>query len=232
MLDIDIRQDLALAHRIIAHLKLDDHTYTHISMRPAGASYFYIAPFGLIFNEVMPGDLIQIPLDKSAARDIEENYNLTGYMTHSSLYNSKPEINAAIHLHTPEIVAVSSIKDGLMPLSQWALHFYEKVSYANYDSLILDTHNGNKIAASMGDNKTLLMRNHGSLTIGKDIQEAMFYTYHLQKACEAQILTLSMGKDFYSPEEKICKKAVKDLLSFEENLGHRDWKAWRRLINF
>jgi ribulose-5-phosphate 4-epimerase/fuculose-1-phosphate aldolase len=75
------------------------------------------------------------------------------------------------------------------------------------------------------------MRSHGSLTCGRTIQEAMFYTYHLQKAAEAQVLALSMNQPLIIPNDEICKKTVKDLLTFEQNLGERDWQAWLRLIN-
>jgi ribulose-5-phosphate 4-epimerase/fuculose-1-phosphate aldolase len=232
MIDQTTRHDLALAYRIISYLKMDDHTYTHISMRPTNADYFYIAPFGLCFGEIMPRDLLKIPLHKPISRTIEEYYNLTGYMTHSSIYRTRPDLNAAIHVHTHEIVAVSSIQDGLMPLSQWALHFYKKISYFDYNSLILEEDNSDKIASSLGTNSVMMMRNHGSITCGKDIQEAMFYTYHLQQACKTQVQALGMNKELIMPSHETCTQAVKDLLSFEQQLGHRDWKAWSRLINF
>lgn len=80
------------------------------------------------------------------------------------------------------------------------------------------------------DNFVMLMCNHGSITCGQTIQEAMFYTYHLEQACKTQCLTLAMNRELSIPSEEICSKAVKDLLSFEGNLGERDWHAWVRLI--
>ncbi len=66
----------------------------------------------------------------------------------------------------------------------------------------------------------MLFRNHGAITCGKTIHEAMFYTYHLEQACK-ELIILSV---------EICKQTVKDLLSFEEDLGKRDWAAWLRLV--
>lgn len=74
------------------------------------------------------------------------------------------------------------------------------------------------------------MKNHGSLTCGRTIQEAMFYTYHLQQACKTQCLSLSMNQALTVPDPLTCEKAVKDLLSFEADLGARDWQAWLRRI--
>ena len=229
-MDQQLKHDLALAYHIIAHLKMDDHTYTHISVRPAGADYFYMAPFGLSFSEVMPGDLLKISIaDMDKARQGDE-YNITGYIIHGSIYAARSDINAVIHLHTHEIVAVSSIKEGLMPINQWAMHFYNNVSYSDYDSLVMHNESRDKIASDLGRNKVMLLRNHGSVVCGNDLQEAMFYNYHLHQACKAQILALSMGRELIIPPEHVLKKTADDLLSFEPDLGHRDWNAWKRII--
>ena len=110
------------------------------------------------------------------------------------------------------------------------MHFYGHVSYSEYDSLVTHHESSDKIASDLGKNKVMLLCNHGSVTCGYDIQEALFYTYHLHQACKAQIQTLSMGRDVITPSKNVLEKTVTDLLSFEKNLGHRDWKAWKKII--
>ncbi len=61
--------------------------------------------------------------------------------------------------------------------------------------------------------------------------EAMFRAYHLEMACKTQCLILQTSQEIIFPSKEICQQAVKDLLSFEENLGERDWHAWVRRIN-
>ncbi len=231
MSDSDIKADLALAYHILSYLRIDDHTYTHLSARPKGSNYFYILPFGFMFEEVTPDNLLKVSLDGKVMEGEELEYNITGYLTHSSIYRKRPDIGSIFHLHTHATIAVSSITEGLMPINQWALHLYNGISYADYDSLVLGPNSGMQIAQSLKDNFVMLLRNHGSITCGRDIQEAMFYTYHLEQACIAQIQTLSMGKELVMPDKATCAKAVKDILSFEPNLGHRDWKAWKRKIS-
>lgn len=231
-MDHQVKQDLALAYRIVAHLKMDDHTYTHISARPEGADYFYMAPFGMTFAEVNAKDLIKIPLSEIHKAKKNDQYNITGCIIHGAIYEARNDINSIMHLHTHEIVAVSSIKEGLMSINQWALHFYDSVSYSDYDSLVMYQESRDKITSDLGSNKVMLLRNHGSITCGSDLQEALFYTYHLQQACKTQIYTLSMGQEIVVISANDCKKTMKDLLSFEENIGHRDWKAWQRIISF
>lgn len=228
---MSIKDDLALAYRILAHLKWDDHTYTHLSARdPHDANAFYIYPFGLKFEEVEPQHLLRVSLEGDILEGQEYQYNRTGYIIHGNIYKHRPDLQAVFHLHTPESVAVSVQPDGLLPISQWALHFYNRVSYHGYDSLALAHDQGQQLIRDLGDNKVMLLRHHGMLTCGATLQEALFYSYHLQKACETQCLILAMNQPFMSPPVAVCEKAVHDLLSFEKNLGERDWLAWKRVV--
>jgi len=76
----------------------------------------------------------------------------------------------------------------------------------------------------------MLLRNHGMITCGTTIHEAMFYCYHLELACKTQIAALSSGVELIIPDKKICQQANYDLLNFEKDLGFRDWQAWIRWI--
>ncbi len=230
MEDFQIKQNLVFAYKILAHLGLDDHTYTHLSARSSDKQSYYIYPFGMKFAEVDQDSLIRADFDCRILEGLEYQYNKTGYIIHSNIYKARSDINAIFHIHTPEIVAVSTIKEGLMPLSQWALHFYNRTSYSDYDSLALLEEQGNKIAKDLGENLTMLLRNHGSITCGKTIYEALFYTYHLNLACKAQICTLSQNKEIVIPDEATCIQSSNDLINFEKNLGKRDWDAWVRYL--
>ncbi|OGT37067.1 MAG: hypothetical protein A3F12_01185 [Gammaproteobacteria bacterium RIFCSPHIGHO2_12_FULL_38_14] len=229
---MSVREDLATAYQILAYLKYDDHTYTHLSARDVtDQNAFYIYPFGLRFEEVEPQSLLKVTLDGEVQEGQEYQYNKTGYVIHGAIYKYRPDIQAVFHLHTPESLAVSALAAGLLPISQWALHFYDRISYHAYDSLALNVEQGQHLIHDLGNNNVMLLRNHGMITCGKTIQEAMFYTYHLQKACETQCLMLSMGKKYIVPSREICEQAVSDLLSFEKNLGERDWQAWKRFLS-
>jgi len=226
-----LKQDLADAYKILAHLGLDDHTYTHLSVRAQDKNSFYIYPFGLRFEEVEADNLMKISLDGEVLLGEEYQYNRTGYVIHCNIYKVRPDINAIFHLHTPATVAVSSLKEGLMPINQWALHFYKRVAYHDYNSLALEKEQGKTLANDLGEYLVMLLRGHGSIICGKTIQEALFYTYRLELACKTQCMTLAMNRDLIVPSPDICQKSVNDLLSFETNLGERDWLAWLRLLN-
>lgn len=225
----EIKQNLAYAYQIISHLKMDDHTYTHLSARAEEETEYYIYPFGLRFSEVTPNNLMKVTLKGEVTQGSEQQYNQTGYVIHGSIYQYRKNIKAIFHLHTPASVAVSAMKKGLLPISQWALHFYNLIAYHDYNSLALHhEEHGTKIVEDLGDLNVMLLRNHGMITCGKTIMEAMFYAYHLEMACKTQCLALQSSEELIYPSEAICKQSVQDLLNFEKDLGRRDWDAWVR----
>jgi ribulose-5-phosphate 4-epimerase/fuculose-1-phosphate aldolase len=231
MNDQNIRNKLAYAYRILKYLGLDDHTYTHLSARSSLDDSFYIYPFGLRFEDVTANTLLRASFSGETLEGSSHQFNKTGYMIHGAIYKKRPDIRAIFHIHTPEIVAVSACAEGLMPISQWALHFYGKVAYHAYDSLVFHCPQGDQLVDDLGQNYTMLLRNHGSVTSGRTLEEAMFFTYHLHKACQTQCHALSLNQPLITPSHTVCEKTVTDLLNFEKNLGERDWKAWVRLIN-
>lgn len=226
------KTDLASAYRILAYLGLDDHTYTHLSVRADDPCLFHIYPFGDRFEEATAESLLTVSQSGHVVEGKEHHVNQTGYVIHGSIYQARPDIQAIFHIHTPAIVAVSCLKEGLLPLNQWALHFYGRIAYHEYDSLALESATqGQRLAHDLADKLVLLLRHHGSITCGRTIQEALFYTYHLEKACQTQCLTLAMNREPLMLSPATCERTVKDLLSFEKDLGARDWAAWLRLIN-
>lgn len=227
-----IRAELAYAYRIIAELQMDDHTYTHLSARIDSQDEYYIFPFGLRFEEVTPDSLLKMSMYKDKNVLEEYQHNQTAYAIHGSIYNNRPDVNVIFHLHTPATVAVSAMKRGLLPLSQWALHFYNQVSYYNYNSLVIDEETqGMEMAHALSKKNILFLRNHGFIVCAKYIREALFYCYHLEQACKTQIMALAANEELIVPNDMICEKANTELLTFETNLGERDWQAWVRKIN-
>ena len=228
---MQIKKNLSYAYRILGKLGMDDHTYTHLSARPEGADYFYIYPFGCRFDEVTEDILLKVSLDGEILEGDEYQYNKTGYIIHGSIYRARPDLNAVFHLHTVPTVAVSAMKEGLMPISQWALHFYDQIAYHDYNSLALDNdEHGNMLINDLADKKVMLLRNHGYIASGATIHEAMFYCHHMEYACKTQIAALSAGVELVKPSHDICKKANSDILGFEQDLGIRDWQAWVRWV--
>lgn len=231
-----LKETLARCYYILAKKGLDDRTYTHLSARLAGEEAYYIYPLGLLFEEVTPDKLIKVDFDGNILEGSEKTFNETGYVIHSSVYKTRPDMNAVFHLHTTAGVAVSSMKQGLLPLSQFAFHFYNRLSYHGYDALNLDKRSqGQNLVKDLGPhNKAMILENHGTMTCGQTQEEALFYMLFLEEACKVQIAALSAGLDnLHIPPKSVCEQAYKDMTAFEQgNIGKRDFEAECRVIDF
>lgn len=241
--EIALKKDLAFAHRVLAHLRLDDHTYTHLSARIPHEEQdgFWMSRFGYTFAEVTTDHLTYILLnDIFNHTELKHTLlsetqspliNTTGPMIHGAVYRARPDVKVIFHLHTPAMVAISNMKNGLLPLSQWALQFYDHISYHDYSALALEPSCGDAIAKDLGQSKVLMLRHHGVILCGNTIQEVLYYAYHLERACQTQCLMASHHASLCEiPDHVLCIKARDQLLSFEDNIGNRDWHAWIRVV--
>lgn len=231
MSDRITRENLAAAYHLVAHYGYDDLTFAHLSARTLAGDAFFINPFGLLFEEVTASRLLTVNFAGEVLQGEEYQYNRTGYVIHGSIYKHRPELNCVFHLHTEASIAVSAMPEGLLPLSQWALHFYNRVAYHDYNSLALTPEeHENALVNDLAQHKILFLRNHGILIAGETIHEAFIYLHHLERACRTQIKILSMTEKPITPSATICEQSVKDLLGFEKDIGKRDWLALLRLL--
>ncbi len=227
-----IRIQLAAAYRILADMKMDDLTYTHLSARLPGADAYFIYPFGFLFEEVTASSLLKVSLDGKILEGQESQYNQTGYVIHGNIYKKRPDVNAIFHLHTTAGVAVSAMECGLLPLSQFSFHFYNRLAYHGYDSLTLDhQRQGGNLVKDLGKKKAMILHNHGTLTCGATVQEAFLYMYFLERACSVQCAVLSSGQKVIIPPHEVCEQAAQDVRDFEPDFGGRDWATLLRKLD-
>jgi ribulose-5-phosphate 4-epimerase/fuculose-1-phosphate aldolase len=127
------RVDLAACYRLIAHFGLNELTYNHISARIPGEQIL-INSFGLLFDEVCASNLVKVDLAGTVLDDpLGNGINEAGYVIHSAIHTGRPDVACVIHTHTAAGMAVSAQKQGLLPLSQNAMLFYEQLGYHDYE---------------------------------------------------------------------------------------------------
>jgi ribulose-5-phosphate 4-epimerase/fuculose-1-phosphate aldolase len=190
-----IRVDLAAAYRLVAYYGWDDLIFTHLSARvPGPEHHFLLNPYQLMFEEVTASSLVKVGMDGNPVGETSFMTNAAGFTIHSALHMAREDAHAVMHLHTPHGQAVSAHNDGLLPLTQTAMLIRGEVAYHDYEGVALDLDERERIVADLGDKGAMLLRNHGTLTVGETVGEAFVKMYFLERACEAQILALSAGE--------------------------------------
>jgi ribulose-5-phosphate 4-epimerase/fuculose-1-phosphate aldolase len=192
----ETRVDLAAAYRLVAHYGWDDLIFTHISARVPGPDHhFLINPYGLMFSEISASNLVKVDLDGNVLEPTPYFVNPAGFTIHSAVHAAREDAHCVLHLHTIAGVAVSCQKDGLLPLNQTSMLIRDEVAYHEYEGVALDLDERPRLVADLGTKKAMLLRNHGTLTVGANVPEAFLAMYFLEQACAMQIAALAAGTE-------------------------------------
>src|SRR5215472_11183766 len=183
-----VRVDLAACYRLIAHFGWDDLILTHNSARvPGEPDHILINPMGLMFNEITASNLLKVDLDGNLIEPSEYEPIYAGIVIHGAIYLGRPDVECVIHTHTEADIAVGALEEGLLPLSQWAMRFYNRLGYHEYEGVSLDLDERERLQQSIGNNPVLVLRNHGLLATGRNVAEAFSLTYHFERSAESQL---------------------------------------------
>lgn len=198
-----LRCELAAAFRLAALFGWDDNVATHMSARLPDGS-FLLNPFGLLFEEITASSLMRMDLEGNVL-EIPEGLmlNPAAYAVHSAVLEGRPDAQCAIHFHTQDGVAVSTLKEGLLPLSQNALLIWSDVAYHDFEGIVSADEEKPRMQADLGDKHLMILRNHGTLALGDSVGAAFYRIQALEWACTAQVRTLSMGRELIMPEQSV-----------------------------
>lgn len=196
----NVRVDLAAVYRLVHHFGWDDLVFTHASARvPGEDGTFLINPFGLLFEEITASSLVKVDTEGNTVLESEYQANEAGFIIHGGVLGARPDINCVIHLHTPYGQAVSAQAQGLLPLTQTAMFLDGDIGYHDFEGTASDLDERERLAADLGDKNCLILRNHGTLTVGEHASDAFARIYFLERACKSQILAQSDKADLHMP---------------------------------
>lgn len=227
-----VRVDLAACYRLVALYGMTDQIYTHISARVPGTDdQFLINPYGQLFHEITASSLVKVDINGRVIGETTHDVNAAGFTIHSAVHSARHDATCVIHTHTTAGMAVSTLKDGLMPITQHALLFYGDIGYHDYEGIALDLEERERIIADLGQSSALILRNHGLLTVGRTVAEAFNRVYHLERACQAQIAALSCGVAITVPSEAVRERTALQSKGNGQPIGSKGWPALLRLLD-
>lgn len=217
------RLQLAACYRIFAMLGWTEMIYNHITVRlPHSVSgddkQFLINPFGLHYSEVTASNLVKINLKGDILDGSNFPVNPAGFVLHSTLHDGIEGAHCVMHTHTTAGVAVASLKDGLSQSNFYSAQLHDMVAYHDFEGITVHMEEGPRVLKSIGNKRAVILRNHGLLSWGSTLPEAFAILWTLQRACEIQMATLSMGQPLPVPEA-VAAKCTRDSLQFDQKHG-------------
>jgi ribulose-5-phosphate 4-epimerase/fuculose-1-phosphate aldolase len=197
-----IRIALACAYRMVAHYGWDDLIFTHLSARiPGPEHHFLLNPYNLMFEEVTASSLVKVDVQGNPVEPTPFITNPAGFTIHSAIHMAREDAHAVMHLHTPAGQAVSAHSEGLLPLTQTAMLIRGQVAFHEYEGVAVDLGERERLVADLGTKNAMILRNHGTLAVGKNVGECFIRLYYLERACQAQIMALSAGDNLNTPPQ-------------------------------
>ena len=202
------RVDLAAAYRLVAAFKWDDLVFTHVSVRVPGAdNQFLINPYGLMFEEITASSLVKIDTSGNKLDDSPYDVNPAGFTIHSAIHAVRHDAQCVLHTHTLNGIAVSAQKGGVLPISQQSIFVLASLGYHGYEGVALRDDEKPRLAASLGANTFLMLRNHGLLTVGETVADAFLAMYLFEAVCTIQVRAMSGGTELISVDPRIIAGA-------------------------
>jgi ribulose-5-phosphate 4-epimerase/fuculose-1-phosphate aldolase len=201
------RCELAACYQLVDLYGLSDMAGTHISVRlPDDQHHFLINRYGLFFDEITASSLLKVDLDGRVLDGDPEGLNPAGFVIHSAIHMSHPDMACVLHTHTRAGNAIAMQKNGLLPLSQKAMTLLPFLRYHDYEGAALAMEERERIVRDLGpDGRILVLRNHGVLTVGRTIGEAFVWMHRFETACRYQVDGLAGGQELnWLPDEVVA----------------------------
>ncbi|WP_454830331.1 class II aldolase/adducin family protein [Paraburkholderia xenovorans] len=227
------RVDLAATYRLVAHYGWSNLIYNHIALRVPGESdAFLLKRHSVMFDEVTASNLIKVSLSGKPLEEEGDDVNAAGFTIHTAILAARPDINCTLHIHSEAGMAMSAHAKGVLPLTQGAMRFYNRLSYHDYEGISTDLSESERLQRDLGSrNKAMILRNHGLLTCGATVSEALSLMRYLVMSCETQLMLEATGAPITVPSEEICEHTAKQ---WEHHVGHgglEDWPAYLRIAD-
>jgi ribulose-5-phosphate 4-epimerase/fuculose-1-phosphate aldolase len=232
-----LRVELAAAYRLVDHFGWTELIYGHLTVRVPGPEiHFLINPYGLNYDEITASNLVKIDIDGNVIGHTDYPVNTAGFVIHSAVHMANSEVNKCVmHTHTRAGMAVAALEDGLQPISMFASTLFNQVAYHEYEGPSLDLDERERLLANLGDNRVMILRNHGLLVVGETVPETFLRLYRLERSCQVQLDAASAGTMHVMPGQ-MAQRSGRDMDKFSDRqttagVGSLEYAALMRKLD-
>ena len=190
----EIKETMIWAGKVLVAEGQDDFTRGHISVRlPDDPSLFFMKPHSVGLDEITLDNILTIDLGGTVVAGTARRHSEV--YIHSEIFKARPDVHCVLHTHPPYSIALSASKRPMMAYSQPAALFYNALGlYAESINLIRSTEMGAAVAKALGQNRAVLLKNHGAVTVGATIAETVIGMIMLENAAMIQMIVDAAGE--------------------------------------
>lgn len=201
----DRKRWMAAAFRVFARLGMAEGIAGHITVRdPEFADRLWVNPYAVHFSKIRADQLICID-DTGQVIEGDGPINAAAVAIHCGLHRTCPTVTAAVHTHTVHGRAFSALNEPLLPINQEACAFFENHALFKGDVVVLSQNEGERIGKTLGARKSVVMVNHGLLTVASSVEAAAYRFIAMERCCQIQLLAQAAGQIHLIPDEEARK---------------------------
>jgi len=208
-----LRIDLAAAFRLAEHFNWHEGVANHFSLAvtPDGKQ-FLMNPRWRHFSGIKASDLLLLDADDKDAMKRPNAPDETAWCLHGRMHALVPSARCVLHAHPPYTTALVGLADPeIKPIDQNTARFYKRVAYdLGYEGMANSDAEGNRLAALLGNHKTMMMGNHGVLIAAASVAEAFDELYYLERACQTLMLAYASGQKLNVMSDKVAEQTARD----------------------
>ena len=198
------RRALAAVHRIVARHRWDDLVFNLFTARVPGApEHLLVTPFPTLASNARASDMVKVDLDGKPVNG--GRIDIDGFPLYGAIHKARPDVTCVLHVHTTAGVAVSAMADGLLPLSQTAMLVYDDIAYCDYAGI---GKGDDEAVDALADKNNLILRNHGTVSVGRTVAEAWGRLHVLEAACAIQVAAMSSNAELTSVKRKVVSSVA------------------------
>jgi ribulose-5-phosphate 4-epimerase/fuculose-1-phosphate aldolase len=200
------KQHLAAAFRVFSKFGFNEGVAGHITVRdPEYPHYFWVNPFGMHFSHIRVSDLILVNTEGEVVEG-RHPVNRAAFAIHSQVHAARPDVLAAAHAHSLYGKTWSSLGRLLDPITQDSCAFYgDHALFDDFTGVVWELSEGQRIGKALGKNKAVILQNHGLLTVGETIDEAVWWFISMERSCQSQLMAEAAGKPIIISHEQAHK---------------------------
>ena len=227
-----LRIELAAAFRIAHHLGWNVDTLNHVSLRIPGTDTFLMNPQGLGWDEITASSLTTLDHNCNVLSHSGVKPQPAGYNFHSGILKARADVACVFHVHELSSQVIGGIEEKLIILSQGGCRLYQEIGYHGFEGLAEEEDEVSRMLRDLGDSKhTLIMYNHGLLSIGATLGEAFGFMRALIDACRLQERAMATGGTIRPVPEELQAHTKAQMNGRRPNAPRDDisWAYWLRL---
>tara|TARA_B100001996_G_C18649263_1_gene588720 strand:+ start:993 stop:1718 length:726 start_codon:yes stop_codon:yes gene_type:complete len=229
----ELQKDLAAVFRWTARLNMNEGIANHFSACLPNSTDFYVNGSGLHFGSIKASDMVLVEQNK--IEEIKKKPDLvdpTALNIHGAIHRKVPHARCILHVHSKYATVLSTLKDpSIPPIDQNTMRFYNRVALYNEFGGLGFEEEANKMAAAIGNNKSMLLANHGIITVGQTVAQAFDELYYFEKACETYITALSTNKKLNIVNSEIAEKTAQEWENYPVNMGEQHLNEIKKILD-